>query len=434
MTRKEIKDLFERGVEDVVEIDFVEAAREGARRTRRRRMTLAGTSVVGLAAAGVVAVSVLGGLPDGGTTVPPAETSVGLTDGDAVPVGDPVLLVFSEADLRMVPGGIAEPATLDDLLDVTWRMQHLLPGPGTSGEPVGDPRFEPSSLATTLTFDGEAIEVDATCLRMSAPAEIGEGGRLGITGDWFVDPDPAPGAACVGTAEQWAQRAEAWQRLLAGGPLLSMSGRQLLLSGFTGTSTGDWSWVPVELTVERSEPAKQGQEPTGPWADASGLWVDPAHDPSEEQLRLGSGVSMRVVGGKAGGSFTVENACQRVGTGTTWLRTDGVLLSDATAQIPQAECTDAQSDALAQPDAGIALLQAMPRVSVDGDILTVEGWVQEDLAPEAESAPTTEASDEAGDDTLVFQRVGSVEPGAAPTIPPGEVAVPTSSLAGPRTS
>ena len=45
MTRKEIKDLFERGVEDVVEIDFVEAAREGARRTRRRRMTLAGTSV-----------------------------------------------------------------------------------------------------------------------------------------------------------------------------------------------------------------------------------------------------------------------------------------------------------------------------------------------------------------------------------------------------
>lgn len=97
MTTREIRALFERGVEDVVEVDLVEAARQGAARARRRRMTVAATSVVGVAAAALLAVTVWGGWAGGGNTTAPEPAETGVEDGAEAPAPSGASFVFQRA-------------------------------------------------------------------------------------------------------------------------------------------------------------------------------------------------------------------------------------------------------------------------------------------------------------------------------------------------
>ncbi len=384
MTTQQIRDLLERGVEDAREVDLADVAWAGGRRERNRRMALAGTVVGGAAAAATVAVLLGSGAPEQPEPAPPAQTS---TVEAVAPAGTPVLLALTPDGAEPEWSGRSSPAAEQDVTGATWQVDPL-------GEWFGDgrARFGPATEGVTFSYDGARLRLSATCLEMTAPGRLADGGRLDVTGEWTVVADGAAADSC-------ASDAEAWQQLFAQRPSLSKDGDTLLLSGLDGVmaDSSDGLHVEVSLTLQRGAGARGYQRSSpweaasGAWEAASGGWTDvagpTAPDGEPGVLVLGESVALSFEAQEGSlPSMTLVGVCDGNLLSPAGLRSDGVLLVGGTgtymADCPR-QATPEEAEELAEAESVILpLLLSFPSVAVDGDQMVITGRIPAGRVPE----------------------------------------------------
>ncbi|MDQ3527932.1 MAG: hypothetical protein M3424_08670 [Actinomycetota bacterium] len=392
MTTQQIRDLLERGVEDAREVDLADVAWAGGRRERNRRMALAGTVVGGAAAAAmVVAVAIGTGAPERPEPAPPAQTS---TVEAVAPAGTPVLLSLTSDGAEPEWSGRSSPASEQDVMGTTWQVDPL-------GQWFGDgqARFGPATEGVTFSYDGARLRLSATCLEMTAPGRLADGGRLELTGEWTVAIEEAADGSCASDAEA---DAEAWQQLFAQRPSLSKDGDTLLLSGLDGVmaNSSDGLHVEVSLTLQRGVVAP-GDQGSSPWGGASGGWTDvagpAAPDGEPGVLVLGESVALSFEAGEGSlPSMTLVGACDGNLLSPAGLRSDGVLLVGGTgtymADCPR-QATPEEAEELAEAESVILpLLLSFPSVAVDGDQMVITGRIPAGRVPEYAAPPTQEST------------------------------------------
>lgn len=374
MSRDQLHRLLDRATDGTPAVDLAETAWAQAHRRQHRTVAL-GLGGAGMAAATVVtAVALGGGLGPSPTPAPADPDSVAQVD----PVGEPVLIALSADGAAPIPSGAAVAATPEDVAGRAWQVSPLV----AWSSQIGDPRLVQSTTPVTLTFDADRFVVRAPCVQMSAAGEVAAGGRIVTTGEWDVHPDPDPGADCV---RDPAEDVAAWQRFFAQQPLLSLDGETLLVSGFTGAPDRP-ELIPVSVHLLRDDTGPAGLSGMaaylGDWADDD----DAVGPTGSTPMLLGRGLYLRIDRLGPGLKVGLRGACEDDGLSATWLREDGLLLGGGLASSEGASCWPPLTGADAQAFSATAellhpLLGSGPWLDLDGDRLTITGWLQEDLVP-----------------------------------------------------
>lgn len=350
MTRETVRQILDRGVDDVRESDveqLIGHAWSSARVSRRRRAAWGGAAVAGLAAATLAAVVWGPGLIGGGVMVTPEPAQT--RDGTSLQ-GEPYAVLFARQGAADQPrgstpygtwvpvSGSAEPASTETVQG-TWTGEH--------GE--------------AIEIDGDSLTLTSGCDAVSAMVTLNGAGQL--TADtWQVTAGDGPNCAVGQTA------VPSWSAALANSPLLSLDGDVLILSGFDGQPSGaDWSPASMTLRIDQegrsitADPVEEDEALTlaeGQFLIFSGAWDD-------------DGVTNVVEV-----SVADEGGCPQ--QNATTLRSDGVLLL-LKDQGHFSGCDPTQEPYPVEVDPAVrALLASHPTLAIKGDQMTITG-----------SAPTT---------------------------------------------
>lgn len=251
MSDEEIRDLLDLGAEGMPYGPPIDGEATWAAGRRHRVRYSWGTGLAAAAAAAAIGIVWSQGLPGGDDVTPPpaggTETPVQptlpegevttATDDDpddatgeetesgqgpeaGIPevLGPPVLVVLSEGEWE--PTGQLTPLTAQEAQGRRWL-------PVTTDSESPEVGTDPGN-GRGLSFDGDTWRIRDCGIDISGPGTV-EDGRLMITGELTIDPDPDPGAACLMpvTSQEWAA-------LLTGGPQVGTDGEILVLSGGTG--------------------------------------------------------------------------------------------------------------------------------------------------------------------------------------------------------
>ncbi|QDO87411.1 hypothetical protein FNH13_02900 [Ornithinimicrobium ciconiae] len=383
MSDDEIRDALERAADVVPDPDLSHTAWY-AGRSRKRRTSRAwwGAGGAVAAAALVGAIAWNGGalsLPDSG----PAGTAgddtaltseAGPTSGTDEPArsGQPTMLTFTSEKGEIEPtGGVLEPWAPEEESATTW---HLTDELMWMVRPEQADQHDPN---VTLTLEQGTWSVRGCGLAMQAPGTVTDG-QMTITGDWDVDADPDPGAACVPDRTPWRD-SQWWESLLSGSPLLARDGTTLLLSGTVGEQP---VFDRVSVGFKRSgvtEP-QIGAGRAATWEDLAQDWVeapvdelmaqvpgrefvDTEPDPEADLQLTSPGVGDLSISGCRDGGFT-----------QSWLLDSGgtALFLDPLEVRAAVGCI---GPGARQESLVTGMLTNGSEISVHGDYLIIDGWV-----------------------------------------------------------
>lgn len=385
MSDNEIRDALDRAADVVPHQDLSHTA-WSAGRSRKRRTYRAwwGASGAVAAAALVGAIAWNGGglsLPDSG----PAGTAgddvartsdAGQTSGTDEPArsGQPTILTFTSEKGEIEPpaGGVLEPWTPDDGSAMTW---HLTDELRWLVDPEQVERHDPN---VTLTLEQDTWSVRGCGLAMQAPGTVTDG-RVAITGDWDVDPDPDPGASCTPNPTPWRD-SEWWQSLLSGSPLVARDDTTLLMSGTVGQEP---VLEPVSVGFARSDVTAPKVEAAraATWEDLAQGWMEVpleglmAQFPDREFVDTEPGPDADVRLSSPGIGDVDVTGCETRGLTQSWL----LDIGEATLFLDSHEA--AYGDYLCgapgdrQQSLVSGLLSSGAEISVHGDYLVIDGWV-----------------------------------------------------------
>jgi hypothetical protein len=345
MTREVVREILNRGVQDVREPDVEQVigrAWASARGGRRRRAAWGGSALAGLAAATLAAVVWGPGLTGGDVMVTPDPAQSG--DGTSLQ-GEPYAVLFAGQGASDQAGGntlygtwvpvsgSAEPARTETVQG-TWTGEH--------GE--------------TIEIDGDVLTLISGCDAVSAMVTLDAAGQL--TADtWQVTAADGPDCAATETA------VPSWSAALQNGPLLSLDGDVLIVSGFDGQATAT-DRSPASITLRMDQERR--------WTTA-----DPVGE--DEPLTLAEGQFLTL-----SGAFDDDGVTNAVEVGVadeggcpqqyaTTLRSDGVLLF-LKDQGHFSGCDPTQEPVQVDP-AVHALLASHPTLGIEGDQMTITGTV-----------------------------------------------------------
>ncbi|WP_256840626.1 hypothetical protein [Ornithinimicrobium faecis] len=383
MSKNEIRDALDRAAEMVPDPDLSHTA-WSAGRSRKRRTSRAWWSAGGAVAAATLvgAIAWNGGalsLPDSG----PAGTAgddtartseAGPTSGVEEPdrSGQPTMLAFtSEKGEIGHAGGVLEPWAPDNGSTTTWHLTDELMWMG------GPEQAEQHDPGITLTLEEGTWSVRGCGLSLQAPGTVTEG-RVVITGDWDVDPDPDPAATCVPNRASWRD-SEWWETLLSGSPLVAQDGTTLLLSGTVGEEP---VLEPVSVGFKLSDVATPqiGAARAATWEDLAQDWmevpledltaqfpgrefVDTETEPEADLKLTSPGVGDLSIAGGCGGGFT-----------QSWLLDTGeaAIFHDPFEVVLAVGC---DGPGVRQQSLVTGMLRDGGEISVHGDYLVIDGWV-----------------------------------------------------------
>lgn len=392
MTHKDLHDALDRAADPVGEVDLVDAAWGAGRAQRTRRRTAIGVGGAIAAAAVVGAVALSGGLqqqgspdpagtpgPSGTQAEPDGTPTAGESDGSPT-AGERVALVFGD-DGAWEYSGELEPASADQIAGGQWQLMDLTdPADGV----------DPAGLDIRLTFGGDQWAVRACGLDMRATGTVDQG-SVAVTGDWEVVPDPDPETSCGDTP--WPTQGE-WQELLESGPVLTVDGATLVMTGWVGDTP-----ELVEAAMAFATRGDSGPQPGSPTpatlADLEQDWVEVAAVGAAQVLGNGPWIDVapdQAVQLLVGDEVLAFEGCNEIGWPAYWLNGADLIVDPAAGWTTLVGCPDGpgQEDELVQ-----ALLGSGPDLRLDGDYLVVTGQVPADLleVPEDSAATSEDASE-----------------------------------------
>lgn len=341
MTRETVRQILDRGVDDVRESDVEQVighAWSSARVGRMRRAAWGGAAVAGLAAATLAAVVWGPGLIGGEVMVTPGHRG----DGTSLQ-GEPYAVLFAGQGASDQAGGnapygtwvpvsgSAEPASTETVQG-TWTGEH--------GE--------------TIEIDGDILTLTSGCDSVSAMVALDGAGQLSAD-TWQVTAGDGPDCAVGQTA------VPSWSAALQNGPLLSLDGDVLIVSGFDGQGTGT-DWSPASITLRMDQERR--------WRTADPVGEDEALTLAEGQfLTLSGAWDDDGVTNVVEVSVADEGGCPQ--QNATTMRSDGVLLL-LKDQGHFSGCGPTQQPVQVDP-AVHALLASHPTLAIKGDQMTITG-------------------------------------------------------------
>ena len=377
MSDDEIRDALERAADVVPDPDLSQTAWYAGRSRKRRTSRAWWGAGAAAAAAAVIGAVAWGGFPLLGDSGPAGTAgdeagqtaTVEPTPGpDAQGMhGQPEVLAFTSGDGALEHTGVLQPWTGDSGSETTWRLM----------DDLGQEPLFPDGAGITLAFDGSTWSLRGCGLSMRAEGTMSDG-RVDLTGDWAIEPDPDPGASCVW--HTWLDP-DRWQSFFDSAPVVGQDGTSLLLSGSVGAEPTlehlAVGFARTGVTDPETAPARAAT-----WEDLAAGWVEaPVDDdlvaaiPEHTFVGHGDGTDPPVeLTSPQAGEVSIGGGCGPTLLDESWLLDTGgtAAFLDPHAFFTASLC---EAPGAEQQSMVTSLLRSGGTVTVHGDYLVVQGWV-----------------------------------------------------------